>query len=389
LLEAWLKVDPFCAIQKSKYNPPFMRALTFNSSSRADRSFNVGLWVVILFAAAEVLSFGVYYAGRTRVSRPAASPTTAVVAPRVSPAPAPTVQALPSPVQTASPSTAALSAADRLLRESTELRARGDTTNALARLNEASEKDPKNAQVLAEMATIYESIQNFDRSNETWRRVHEIGPAAGPLYELAEGKLKTGAPVSASSGPGLAGVSPLDAGTSRSAAEGIPQGSVLGISEATTTETPDPDADTNLMLRIGVRKRPTAVIDHTKVKIQVFFYDSVDDKDIKLTDAEVNYEWLTPNHDWAGADPELLAVTYVRPKSKTLSSEAALAAAAAAVNPAKKGRPAKPNPPSEAGQRKYLGYIVRVYYNDQLQDKRAEPGRLLNLFPPPFTAPSQ
>jgi len=374
-----------------------MRALTFYSSPRTDRSFKLGLALVIVFAAAEALSLSVYYAGRIRANRPAASPkvtavtaprTTAVTAPRVTPAPPPTVKTLATRAPTFSSSTSTLSAADRLLKEATELRERGDTTNALARLQEASEKDPKNAQVLAEMATIYESIRNFDRSSETWRRVQEIGPSAGPLYELADAKLKTGSAVGASSTPGLAGVS-LDAGTSRSATEGIPDGSVLGISEATTTETPDPDADTNLMLRIGVKKRANAVIDRTKVKIQVFFYDSVDNKEIKLTDAEVNYEWLTPNHDWAGVDPELLAVTYVRPKSKALSSEAALTAAAAAVNPAKKGRPAKASPPPEAGQRKYLGYIVRVYYNDQLQDKRAEPTKLLNLYPPPFTAPSQ
>jgi tetratricopeptide (TPR) repeat protein len=367
-----------------------MRALTSYSWLRADRSFNLGLALVILFAAAEVLSLSVYYVGRIRAKHAAARPNvTAVPVPRVTPAPPPTVKPLAAPALALSSSTSALSAADRLLKEATELGERGDTTNALARLQEASEKDPKNAQVLAEMAMIYESIQNFDRSNETWRRVQEIGPSAGPLYELADAKLKKGSAMGTFSGSGLVGVYPLDTGGARSATEEIPDGSVLGISEVTTTETPDPDADTNLMLRIGVKKRANAVIDHTKVKIQVFFYDSVDNKDIKLTDAEVNYEWLTPTHDWAGADPELLAVTYVRPKSKAFSSEAALTAAAAAVNPAKKGGPAKANAPLEAGERKYLGYIVRVYYKDQLQDKRAEPTRLLNLFPPPFTAPSQ
>jgi tetratricopeptide (TPR) repeat protein len=278
--------------------------------------------------------------------------------------------------------------ADRLLKEATALRERGDTTNALARLQEASEKDPKNAQVLAEMATIYESIQNFDRSNETWRRVQEIGPSAGPLYELADAKLKEGAAATPAPAAAPAGTSSSDAGASRTTTDGVPDGSTLGIAQVMATETPDPDADTNLMLRIAVKKRAGAVIDHTKVKIQVFFYDTVADNEIRLTDADVSYEWITPDHDWAAADTEVLAVTYVRPKNKALSSEAALAAAAAAVNPAKKGKPYKPSPPTEAGQRKYLGYIVRIYYNDQLQDKRAEPTRLLNLFPPPFTAPS-
>jgi hypothetical protein len=168
--------------------------------------------------------------------------------------------------------------------------------------------------------------------------------------------------------------------------DGIPEGSTFGISEITATESPDPDADTNLLLKIGVKKRANSVIDHTRVKIQVFFYDTVDDRDIKLTDAEVNYEWLTPDHDWAGAKPEVLAVTYVRPKNKAKSQDAALTEAAASMNPGKKGR-AKPAAaaPDDSGRRKYLGYIVRIYYNDKLQAVRADPSKLLNIFPPPST----
>jgi hypothetical protein len=244
------------------------------------------------------------------------------------------------------------------------------------------------------MAMIYESIQNFDRSADTWRRVQQIGPSAGPLYELADMKLKNGvpAPPGPTAGSALDAGKPasaLDASSVRSSGEGIPTGSTLAISEVTASETPDPDSETNLMLRIAVKKRPNAVIDHTKVKIQVFFYDTVSDNDIKLTDADVSYEWLTPNHDWADSNSETLAVTYIRPKSKAKSAESDLAAAAAAVNPAKKGKPVKASPPPDGGSRKYLGYIVRVYYNDQLQDKRAEPTRLLTLFPAPNTAPPQ
>jgi hypothetical protein len=150
------------------------------------------------------------------------------------------------------------------------------------------------------------------------------------------------------------------------------------------------------MLRIGVKKRANAATDHTKVKIQVFFYDTVDDKDIKLTDADVNYEWLTPKHDWTETNPEVLAVTYLRAKNRVLSPEAALSAAAAAVVPGKKSQPSKAKSPppgaegsSADGRRRYLGYIVRVYYHDQLQAVRASPQKLLSLFPPPTTAPPQ
>jgi tetratricopeptide (TPR) repeat protein len=363
-----------------------------------DKIFTIALGVVAIFAAAEIAATAVFYINRARTEYVAAHPK--AIAPPVE-APkatvAPVEESTPAPVTNVQspPSATVLSAAERLLKEATELREKGDTTNALARLQEAAQSDPKNANVLAQMAMIYESIQLFERSNETWRKIQEIGPSAGAMYELAEMKLKNGvtAPPTTATGPGLTGASPLDAGTTRSDADGIPDGSTFGITEVTATDTPDVDAETNMKLKIAVKSRPNTAIDHTKVKIQVFFYDTVDNKEVVLTDADVSYEWLTPHHDWKDTNPEVLAVTYLRQKNKPVSPDAALSAAAANVTPpgGKKKTPPKKGPteelPGEGGHRKYLGYIVRIYYNDQLQAVRADPTKLLNLFPPPFTAP--
>jgi tetratricopeptide (TPR) repeat protein len=371
-----------------------MASLSFVSGSRTDKSFQVGLVLVVLFAVAEFFAASFHYISRMRPAQTAVvAPSQSVPAslPSIAPSAPPVALAVASPAAALTPATSTISVADRLRKQAEAARESGDTVSALARLQEASQRDPKNAEVLAETAMIYESIQNFEKSADTWRRVQQIGPSAGPLYELADMKLKTGVPASASTSapPEPTAVARLDLAASRGTVEGIPTGSTLGIAEVSSSETPDPDSETNLMLRIAVKKRPNAVIDHTKVKIQVFFYDTAGDNDIKLTDADVSYEWLTPNHDWADSNSETLAVTYIRPKSKGKSAESDLAAAAAAVNPAKKGKPVKASPPPEAGSRKYLGYIVRVYYNDQLQDKRAEPNRLLTLFPAPNTAPPQ
>ena len=368
-----------------------MRTLAL-SSPRGDVSFKIGLALVALFAAVEIFSASYYYVGRFRVPRTAATAPQAQpkAVTKATPAPPPAVvmapTVAPAPPAAASPSVPALPADERLLKEAVDLNNRGDTGTALNRLQQAAEKNPKNAEVYAQMAKIYESTQQLDRSNEMWRKVQEIGPSAGAVYELADARLKRGAV--ATPPPAPAEATPAEAPPPPIArTEGVPDGSTFGISEVSATETPDNDAETNLMLRIAVKKRPNSVIDHTKVKIQVYFYDTVDDKDIKLTDAEVNYEWLTPDHDWAGSSPEVLAVTYVRPKNKAMSQEAALSAAAAAINPGKKGRSVKPLP-DDSGRRKYLGYIVRIYYNDKLQAVRADPTKLLNLYPPPSTASS-
>ena len=330
---------------------------------------------------------GWHYNDRARSARRGAEPLATATQLEVA-APATSQAVAPAAPTTSS---AVLSATESLLQEATSLREKGDTTNALARLQDAVQREPKNAKVLAEMARTYESMELLDRSNETWRKIQEIGPGAGPLYELAEMKLKVGvAPTTgsaASAGPGFAGVSPLDAGMTRSNPEGIPDGSTFGITEATVTENPDADADANLTLRVGVKVRSSTLIDHTKVKIQVYFYDTVENNKVALTDAEVNYEWITPNHDWKGTNTEILAVSYVRLKTGGLSSEAALTEAAAAVRPPVAGRkaPTTKKPTSDPGSRKYAGYQVRVYYNDQLQDVRAEPTKLLNLYPPPLS----
>jgi tetratricopeptide (TPR) repeat protein len=369
-----------------------------------DKIFTIALAVVAIFGAAQIAGVAVHYIGKARAEYAAAHPKVVVppleaAKPTAAPAPIEETTAPAPAVVQAPPSAAVLSTAERLLKEATELRDRGDTTNALARLQDAAQSDPKNANVLAQMAMIYESIQLFERSNETWRKIQEIGPSAGALYDLADLKLKSGvmapatAPATAATGPGLAGVAPLDAGSTRNDADGIPDGSTFGITEVIATDTPDADAETNMKLKIAVKSRPNTPIDHTKVKIQVFFYDTLDNKEVILTDADVSYEWLTPHHDWKETNPEVLAVTYLRAKNKPLSPDAALSAAAAAVTPAggKKKTPPRKEPsaelPGEGGIRKYLGYIVRIYYNDQLQAVRADPTKLLNLFPPPFTAP--
>ena len=350
-----------------------MRSL-LSRTTQLDPSFSVGLGLVVILAVVEIFAATFYYIGRARAARASAQAITAtVVRPPTSSAsatPAPVAQPRISPEAVAP--TPVPSLVDQLLREGIELRDRGDTTNALARLQEALESEPNNAAVLEEIAKTYESMQLFNRSNAMWRKLQEMGPSAGAACELADRRLKLGVPTPA----------PAEAPNARKDVGGIPEGSTFGITEVKTTETPDPEAETNLTLRIGIRKQPNTTIDHTKVKIQVFFYDTVNDKDIKLTDADVNYDWLTPKHDWTDTNPEILSVNYLRPKTRGVSSEAALSDAAAAVKPGQKGRGGKAGSLARSGERRYLGYRILVYYNDKLQAVQAEPSRLLQMFPP-------
>ena len=357
-----------------------MRTL-LSRAIQVDPTFHIGLSLIVIVAVAEIFAATSYYVGRARAARVSAQSVAAAVA-HPSPAsvsmrtPVPATQPAVSPpaaIPSASPSLV-----DQLLREGVELRDRGDTTTALKRFDEALDSEPNNAEVLAETAKTYDLMQLYDRANEMWRKLQEMGPSAGAAYELADRRLKLGVPTPGTAVSGdassLTGAAPQrDIGGNR-------EGSVMGISEVKTAETPDPDAEKNLTLQIGIKKQPGATIDHMKVKILVEFYDTVGDKDIKLTNADVNYEWLTPKHDWSETNPEVLSVRYVRAKTAGGSPESSLSEAAATVRPGQKTR--GKSSAADSGQRKYLGYIIRVYYDDDLQAVQAEPSRLLQHFPP-------
>jgi hypothetical protein len=352
-------------------------------STRAYRAYSVAVGLILVFAALEVLAIAIHFGAQYRAGHAASQP---VKAPATSSNTKPATT--PPPAQAGAPSSAALSASDRLLNEANVLRERGDTANALARLQEASQRDPRNPQVLAEMAAIYESIQLFDRSNETWRKIQELGPSAGPLYELADMKLRVGA--AATVAPGLA----MDTAGKPLDTEGIPEGSIFGVTNIETEQIADPEAETNFRLKIGIKKRRGVAIDHSKLRIMVLFYDSIDDDKVVATDADVNYEWMNPKHDWAESNPETLIVTYLRSKTHAISSEAALSAAAAAVTPgknaprSKKRSEAAGNSDSlDSARRRYLGYVVRILYDDKLQTVRADPARLINDAPNPSVSP--
>ncbi len=133
---------------------------------------------------------------------------------------------------------------------------------------------------------------------------------------------------------------------------GVSQNSILAITETTLSEITDRRAQTHLTLKIGVKPRPGTQNGHV-VRIKVDFYDLTKDNRLKPTNAKVSYNWLSSARDWTDATPKFLAATYVRPQSQLPSSD----------------------------KRRYGGFIVRVYFDGQLQDSRASPSDLLTLFP--------
>jgi len=133
---------------------------------------------------------------------------------------------------------------------------------------------------------------------------------------------------------------------------GVSQDTILTITETTLSESTDPNAQDHFTLKVGVKPRPGTPNGHA-VRILVSFYDLTKDNKMMPTNAQVGYHWLTSANGWAEAAPRFLEATYVRPKTQTLFADV----------------------------RRYGGFTVRVYFDGQLQDSRANPPDLLTLFP--------
>ena len=134
---------------------------------------------------------------------------------------------------------------------------------------------------------------------------------------------------------------------------GASQDTVLAITETTLSEITDLNALSHLTLKVGVKPRPGTQNGHARIIVS--FYDRTKDDKMKPTDARTSYSWLNASEDWTDATPKFLVATYVRPKTQSRSAD----------------------------RREYGGFIVRVYFDGQLQDARATPPELLTLFPAP------
>ena len=121
---------------------------------------------------------------------------------------------------------------------------------------------------------------------------------------------------------------------------------LIAITEIGSSETRGRNGQKNVAVKIGVAPRPN--LRKGEVEIRVAFFDLTEANEMRPTEAEVNYEWLTPVRDWTDPTPKYLVATY-----------------------------------EGAGSRKsfervrYGGFVVRVYYEGQLQAERSEPKGLV------------
>lgn len=141
---------------------------------------------------------------------------------------------------------------------------------------------------------------------------------------------------------------PKPATQSPAAAETAPaRDALVAITEIGSSETRGRNGQKNVAVKIGVAPRPN--IGKGEVEIRVSFFDLTETNEMRPTDAEVNYEWLTPVRDWTNPTPKYLVATYegAGPTRKSIDKV------------------------------RYGGFVVRVYFDGQLQAERSEPKGLV------------
>ena len=297
-------------------------------------TFIVAASLLGVAAVAQLVAILVYFGPGFKQTYTAAAAAPSAV-PEATPAPAPQISEAEKTAQQARLS--------ELLAEADKLEAGASPGDALVPLEEALDVQPRNAELIARVATLHERLGQTELAQATWQKVVALGPDAGKLFDIAEVRLKL------LQGPAA------DEGMELRDQIGLQPGSALGVvdlkvKDGGTASTPVKD------LRLAVKARPGDPIDARDVRINVTFYETLDGE-IVPTMSRVQSMWFTTPVDWKGEGVEILEVKYEVPRL---------------------GPDGGPPP-------QFYGYMVNIYHRGQLQETRAEPVDLQELFPPPLS----
>ncbi len=264
-----------------------------------------------------------------------APPPPAAMAPQPASVPAPLSGGGSAPIPPANPADpAATMSLQELLDLAKQVRGLGDMQGALEVLRRADLRFPAQPEVLTEMALCYEQMGLNDKAAGLWRQLSAQDPnRAGGFRDLAQRRLNAPA-----------------------AGQPTPEGAqVLALGACRAQRDDGATNGEKVVLRIPILRQGNTQVDPAQVDIDVYFFDRVNGQQVAQTIAdEPSSAWTALPVDWSGIGEEPLDVTYFLP---TLT----------------------PGEVAAHGRRAYHGYVVRLYYQNKLQDVAAEPRDLLDF----------
>jgi hypothetical protein len=208
-----------------------------------------------------------------------------------------------------------------------------DVIGALKHLDLANHLEPNHPEVLYRMAVLYDKLGNRRRATDLFQTVAVMEDAAGELAGLALHHLSGNRPGDL---PGGLMQRPLRIGPAFAEVEHGDTG------------------ERTVKLSLSIRAQHGASIDPQAVVPYIYFYDLIDGSEIVPCDGqqppvdEVN-PWRSENPDYQDPGEELLDVTYHIPAME------------------------------DGSERQFFGYVVKLYYRDEIQDVLIEPRVLVEL----------
>jgi len=313
------------------------------------KTFVVAATILGLAALAQLVAVLVYFGpGLKDTTAAAVAPPSAPEAPPAQTGPAP---ATPPPAPAEDSAQVAARVAE-LLAEAEKLEGGSSPGDALVPLEEAQMLQPRNAEVLSRLAGLHERLGQTELAEAAWQELIALGPDAGRFLEVAEIRLRLLKPEAAPAAADAA-----DAGEALELRDqvGLQPGSTLGVVDLKLNDNEEGGTATK-DLRLAVKARPGEAVDGRDVRINVTFYEMLNGE-IVPTMSRVQSMWFTTPVDWKNEGIEILEVKYEVPRL---------------------GPDGGPAP-------EYYGYLVNIYHRGQLQETRAEPVDLQELFPPPLS----
>ncbi|MGY8688484.1 MAG: tetratricopeptide repeat protein [Verrucomicrobiales bacterium] len=209
-----------------------------------------------------------------------------------------------------------------------------DMIGALKQLDDANKLEPNHPEVLYRMGIVFDKLGNKPRATRHFQAVANMGEElSGALATLATHYLNGEDPENFSGGLAQRPLS-------------------IGPAFADVME--DEKGNRTVKLALSLRAAAGEEIDPDEVKPYIYFYDLVDGLEIYLCVGEqppfeeVN-PWRSENPDYKDPEEELLDVTFNIPKI------------------------------DDGANRKFFGYLVKLYYRDEIQDVLVEPRVLVEL----------
>ena len=219
-----------------------------------------------------------------------------------------------------------------------------DLKSAAELLVKAEDMDPRNPTTLKNLAEVYYLMNNAVRAKQYWQRLVDLGPGVGTVYALAKDHV-------------LLLSSTHDADTLK-APSIFPRLIYIDGVEKTPVETANAQSQFHLRTVLMRKDLKMLQFDQKKLRPYVIFYQQMPDGSLApdLNQHGGSFEdtflfWGTKTHEPFGVD-------YIMPVV---------------------GSPG----PNNTKQGEYYGFVIGIYYNNQLQDARSEPDDLIARMPLP------